>query len=263
MLTIVIPVLNRIELTRECIRHIRENSSKHIQIVIVDNGSSEDVRKELIKLCDKLITLDKNLGVIPAMNVGWKHCDTDYIMFMHNDLYILEKDWDSRVENVLRKVSNIGVAGFGGGNGIRKDGRRMHFASNMINAEKYGRRITSDYIPSVVQDGMCLIVRKQLLEDMGTIAKEYVIHHFYDYDLCLESIYRGYKVATIGVSINHLGWQTSKGIEYNLWLRKMRTNDSALFEANRKIYYRKWGKRVPIYVDSDFNYYNALGPIQK
>ncbi|MEW9672173.1 glycosyltransferase family 2 protein [Ammoniphilus sp. 3BR4] len=262
MLTIVIPVLNRIELTRECIRHIRENSSKHIPIVIVDNGSSEDVRKELIKIGDKLIALNKNLGVIPAMNAGWKHCDTDYVMFMHNDLYILEKYWDSRVENVLGTVPNVGVAGFGGGDEVAKNGWRLNFSSNLINAEAHGRRIRSNYIPSVVQDGMCLIVRKQLLEDMGTIAKEYSIHHFYDYDLCLESIYRGYKVVTIGVSINHLGWQTSKGQEYNSLLREKRTSDSALREGNRKIYCRKWENRLPIHVDSAFNYYNARGPIQ-
>lgn len=258
---IAILVLNQLDMTRQCIHYIRAYSSQHIPILIIDNGSSLEYKAELQALGDYYIRNEVNIGVIPAMNQAWQVLDTTYIMYLHNDLLILEPHFDVKINRVLAQVSSVGAAGFGGGHSMDCRGFRTSFTSNMINAEVHGTRMLQDYVPSVVLDGMCLIIRKELILEIGGIANQYPIHHYYDMDICLESIYRGYKVLTIGVYVHHVGSQTSSQSDYSTWLEQFGLTEMSLYGQNQIIFHQKWGHKQALSVDSQFNYYDANGPI--
>ncbi|WP_018759813.1 glycosyltransferase family 2 protein [Paenibacillus terrigena] len=261
LFTIVISVMNQMESTRECVSRIRALASQHIPILIIDNGSDLIHQRELQSLSDYYIHNDHNLGVIPAMNQAWHVLHTPYIMYMHNDIFLMESQFNLRIHRVLNEIGNIGVAGFGGGHSVHCSGVRTSFTSNLLDAEIHGTRMVEDYVPSVVLDGMCLIIRRELILEMGGIAQEYSYHHYYDMDVCLEAIYRGYKVITIGIYHQHVGTQTSSKADYATWLQQKGTSDAALYQSNQSIFREKWGHKSYVVVDDSFNYADIHGAI--
>ncbi|MBG9736810.1 glycosyltransferase family 2 protein [Paenibacillus alvei] len=261
LFSIAILVLNQMDMTRQCIQTIRAHSSQHVPILIIDNGSDPAYQEELRGLGDYYLRNETNIGVIPAMNQAWQLLDTPYIMYLHNDLFILEPHFDAKINRILAAIPYVGVAGFGGGHSVDCRGARTSFTSNMINAELYGTRMQQEFVPSVVLDGMCLIVRKELILEIGGIALQYPVHHYYDLDICLESIYRGYKIITINIAINHVGSQTSSQADYTLWLAQYGHTEHTLHGHNQQIFYQKWGHKQSVIVDSYFNYFDVNGQI--
>lgn len=261
--TVVILALNHGPLTRECVTILRTNASNPIHVLILDNGSTPEHASILQELADTYVALPTNVGVIPAMNVAWPLVTTPYVAFIHNDLMILEPDWDLRLNHVLQTVDHCGVVGVGGGSGVTTNGLRFNFISNMVNAEQHGSRLTVDHLPAVVEDGMCLVVAVKLLQELGGIGVDYKIHHFYDLDICLEAIYHGYKVLTLGLLVDHLGGETSVREDYNKFLTSVDSNDLKIHAVNMERFDAKWSTRFPIHVDANFNYTDKLGTIRE
>ena len=92
------PVFGRPDETVETILALRNNTSQPVVLTVVDNGNEPDFRKELETLADKgmidnLFILDRNYGISPACNVGWKLVDASFYMKLDNDTKILSPDW--------------------------------------------------------------------------------------------------------------------------------------------------------------------------
>ncbi|WP_195575987.1 glycosyltransferase family 2 protein [Paenibacillus sp. 1001270B_150601_E10] len=262
LFTMVILVMNQIGMTRQCIRHVRACQSQHIPILIIDNGSDPEHVEELKSLGDGYIRNEQNVGVIPAMNQAWPLIQTPYVMYMHNDVFLWEPNFDRKITAVLTEVPYVGVAGFGGGSMVNCHGSRNFFTSNMLDAEVHGTRMKDTFVPSVSLDGLCLIIRKELLVKFKGIATEYTYHHYYDMDICLASIYAGYKVVAINVYHQHSGSMTSKRADYVKWLSDRGMTDMELYLYNRNIFYAKWGRKSWVLVDEkDFIYQDAEGLI--
>lgn len=257
----VIPVFNQLDVTQECITHLRRNTAGTVPLLIVDNGSNRETSNYLRTVADEYIRNEQNVGVIQSMNQAWTKISTPFVAFLHNDVMMLEGDWDQKVNRLLQILPRIGVAGFGGGNLVAANGGRSGFISNMEDAEVHGERLKADYVPSVVEDGFCLIVKKGLLEELGGIALDYQIHHFYDLDICLEAIYHGYNVATLNCKVRHLGGVTSVRPEFACFLESQSTTQMQIYLANQAVFTNKWGSRAPVMVDGEFYYTDAHGPI--
>lgn len=88
-ISIIIPVYNISSHLNAAIRSVVHQTYKNIEIILVDDGSSDG--SEL--LCDKWVTKDKrvkcihqqNAGVSIARNVGFEHSTGEYILFLDGD----------------------------------------------------------------------------------------------------------------------------------------------------------------------------------
>ena len=95
-ISIVVPVYNVKEsyLTK-CLESIIHQTMKEIEIILVDDGSSNDSLKICNKFAEKdkriIIIQQKNQGVSVARNNGIKISNSEYIMFVDSDDW-LEKD---------------------------------------------------------------------------------------------------------------------------------------------------------------------------
>lgn len=89
--TIVIPQHNQMELTRNCIRSIREREKILWPIVVVDDGSSPEDREisVLENFSGTRIVFQEQRGVSAAWNRGAKEATTDYLLFLNNDVMFL------------------------------------------------------------------------------------------------------------------------------------------------------------------------------
>lgn len=101
---------NRPEITYLVIRTLAKNTKTPSRLIVVDNGSDEDMQDELMKmrdngLIDKLILLENNIGLEPAKNVGLKEVESKYFISTDNDCLPMkpdeEGDWLSKLVNLM------------------------------------------------------------------------------------------------------------------------------------------------------------------
>jgi glycosyltransferase involved in cell wall biosynthesis len=93
LFSIVIPTYNREKILLRAIKSVLSQSFETFEIIVVDDGSTDDTEKVVHALKDKRIRYIKteNCGVAHARNTGIKNAVGDYISFLDSDdLY--EKD---------------------------------------------------------------------------------------------------------------------------------------------------------------------------
>lgn len=110
LLSIIVPVYNCKKYLNRCIESLIDQSYSNIEIILVDDGSSDGSSD----LCDELKKKDKrirvfhqnNLGPGAARNVGLLNAKGNYITFVDSDDCV-EKDGYSKILNQKYKYADI------------------------------------------------------------------------------------------------------------------------------------------------------------
>ncbi len=103
-ISVVIPVYNTDKRKiKRCINSLVNQMSPCYELVIIDDGSKNDVADFIDILCDDIpysrVFHTKNRGVSAARNLGVENCSGDYIMFVDAD--------DVVTDNAIRDASYI------------------------------------------------------------------------------------------------------------------------------------------------------------
>ena len=89
-LSVVIPCFNEIDTIEKIIRKVKNFNELSIQIIVVDDystdGTREKLKNELKSLIDVLILNDKNFGKGYSLRKGIKEANGDIILFQDADL---------------------------------------------------------------------------------------------------------------------------------------------------------------------------------
>jgi GT2 family glycosyltransferase len=224
-----IPALNQKETTQKCLNLIRQRTPAGVQIIIVDNGSNPPVRDWLIGLQndDQVIRNQQNVGLTKALNQIYRIAvgfENEWIINIHNDVYIYEDGWVEKLDRILREVPNVGVAGFFGAYGIGTSDiyrvpydfrqlARTNPVSGMRCRVAHGQlRMQKEWDYVAVLDGFSLITNVKMLGKVGGFDYiKYPIHHMYDQATSLESINAGYKNIVVDMDVDHHGGLTDVG----------------------------------------------------
>lgn len=94
LVSIIIPVYNVESLVKRCINSVQKQKYKNIEVIIVDDGSTDASKT----VCDEMALLDSRLTVIhksngglsSARNIGIKAAHGKYIAFVDSDDFIHE-----------------------------------------------------------------------------------------------------------------------------------------------------------------------------
>lgn len=94
ILSIIVPVFNQWEFTELCFKSLLANPPKcPYQLIIVDNGSTDDTPQKLKEYADIMpaddylvITNEENLGVSKAWNQGLKATNGSKVLIINNDI---------------------------------------------------------------------------------------------------------------------------------------------------------------------------------
>lgn len=259
-LSLCIPVMGQINDTKGVWgAHVenlgdKENSP---ELVVINNNSQDDTVKFLEDFVfphfpkHKLVNNPENVGVVKSMNQCIQESTGDIIAILHNDLFVYDDNWDERVLSVFEN-EKVGLAGFFGSKGTHTSGGRMDAMSNMIEAEYHGVRETGDKRVGAF-DGLSLIGRRKMFEQVGGFDEKYVYHHFYDRDMSLESHFAGWENWFIGVYCHHISGVTANRPDYQTWIDgKMQTTgftgDLASYQASEKYFFSKWADKLPVYI---------------
>ncbi|GAB3811541.1 hypothetical protein GCM10028895_01770 [Pontibacter rugosus] len=93
MIYIVIPVFNRKNFTRECLKSLEAQTNKEFKVVVVDDGSTDGTAEMLRDEFPQVDVLfgDGGLFWTASVNLGIQHAlksGADYVMTLNNDLEV-------------------------------------------------------------------------------------------------------------------------------------------------------------------------------
>ncbi len=96
--SVIIPTYNRAKLVCRSIDSILAQTYRNIELIVVDDGSTDDTLAVLSKYGDQIKVIEQaNGGVSKARNVGLKAATGDYIGFLDSDDYYLPTKIEEQV----------------------------------------------------------------------------------------------------------------------------------------------------------------------
>jgi hypothetical protein len=210
---------------KECIDSVLETDYLNYEVILVDNGSTDESVKYIQANYGSRINLIKNktnLGFSEGFNTGIRKSKGKYITLLSNDMTV-SPNWILPIISLMELDSEIGLAGFkrmlygeknmidGIGGYLNLDGRVKVVASSEEDVGQYDNIIEDlDFI------GGAMVIRRKTLEDVGLFDPEYIVYSE-DVDLCFRIRKKGYKVIYVPESILwHKRGRTFKGIDSSL-----------------------------------------------
>lgn len=115
LVSVIIPVYNRLEDIKKCIQSIKLSTMQNIEIIVVDNCSTEDIEGYIDTLAVRdsniyCIRLNKNLMAAGGRNAGIERAKGKYLLFVDSD-NIVAPNMIGLLVDVMEKNETIGMVG--------------------------------------------------------------------------------------------------------------------------------------------------------
>jgi GT2 family glycosyltransferase len=241
LVTVVIPAYQKIEFTLRCLRSIATTWSSKVNptILVVDDASPDRSAAELMSIPGiDVLRNGTNLGYLRSSNRGADIARTPYVCFLNNDTEV-KNGWLDALVAVLEKDPTAGAVG---SKLVYPDGT-LQEAGGIIWSDatgwNYGRGDEPDKsqynYPREVDycSAASLLVRTELLHEIGGFDERYAPAYYEDADLCFEVAFRGFRVLYEPRSevIHHEG--VSSGTDIATGVKRYQ-------EVNRPKFAEKW-----------------------
>lgn len=222
-LSIIIPVWNKYNFTKSCLKDLSQLPDDH-EIIVVDNASTDETKDEL-KKNDRIVYLrnKENLGFAKACNIGYTKSTADNVLFLNNDIRVKSNhtDWT----NTLLTWCPTHLAG-----------PTMGQLDNQLNFVKEANKVLpgKSYL-----SGWCIASSKDVWEKLiiddcqGPFSEEFGIAYFEDTDLGFRAQQQGTLIKVVDIPVVHFGKQTSAQL-----------NTRKLYLQAREIFVKKWSNRA-------------------
>ncbi|MBX3304464.1 MAG: glycosyltransferase [Nitrospira sp.] len=200
--SIIVPVWNGAELTRQCLTALAcATTDVTFEVIVVDNGSTDGTPEVLASLAGdiRIIRNQENLGFAKACNQGARAATGNYLVFLNNDT-IPQRGWLKALVNEVEAHTEVGIVG---SKLLYPDGTVQHAGvvrdiEDRLPYHIY-QKFSGDH-PAVnrrrefqIVTAACMLTRRILFEELGGFDEGYV-NGFEDADLCLKVRERGYQV---------------------------------------------------------------------
>lgn len=198
--SIVIPVYNRLDLTRQCLESLASTVGSFAETIVIDNAS-QDGTWEFLRMCTAVrrIRNAENLGFAAACNQGAAEAKSKYLVFLNNDTIAL-RGWLEALVETIEKDSTAAVVG---SRLLYPDGTIQHAGVTMSRLFRSPYHIYrgvggNDPVVSYPREfravtGACMLVRRSTFESVGGFDTGFR-NGFEDIDLCLKVRVRGGRI---------------------------------------------------------------------
>lgn len=109
MITIVIPTKNRCNDLVRCLRSLQKQTWKNFEILVVDNGSTDDT-VEVAKKYGATVIVETTSNLSRLFNLGWKLARTDVVAYLNDDAEAVP-EWAGVIHDFLSKEKEIKALG--------------------------------------------------------------------------------------------------------------------------------------------------------
>lgn len=207
LVSILIPNKDQVDSLDKCLRSIEEKTDYHnYEIVIIENNSEkEDTFRYYEKISSekiRVIRWEKEFNYSAINNFGVRHAKGDYILFLNNDVEIINSDWmREMLSHCQRKeVGIVGarlyypddtiqhggiIVGIGGVAGSVFVGLPKGYSGYM---HKAALQLDLSAVTAA-----CMMMKRRVFEEVGGFEEKLKVA-FNDVDLCLKTREKGYLV---------------------------------------------------------------------
>ncbi len=204
--SIIIPVYNNVNLTRQCIESIyAQPTIIPFEVIIVDDASTDSTALYLSNISDKVrfIRNSSNLRFAYSCNSGSRIAQGNYLLFLNNDT-IVEPGWMEALVSRANSDSQIGIVGarlLYPNRTIQHCG--LEFINNVVKLgmspihrlrnEPHDHSHASYPMKVAAVTGACLLIKKELFDKIGGFDESYRMY-YEDIDLCFKVTKLGYDI---------------------------------------------------------------------
>jgi GT2 family glycosyltransferase len=210
--SVVLAVFDQLELTRACLESLRDTTAP-FDLCVIDNGSGPETRAYFEQFPHTFPLSyhrnDENVGLIRALNQGANLARSEFVCFLHNDTEMSDPRWLGRLEGAVTSDRHIGLAGLYGARKLRGDGR--YVGRTIVHCLKGRGALSADVVEVAALDGVCLFLRRSLLESIGGFDERYGFFHGYDRDISFAVREAGWRCAVVNAPFVHRGGGTRTG----------------------------------------------------
>lgn len=233
--TIVLVLHNKAALTLTCLRSIANTVGSGVEVIIVDNNSTDETRALLGAVVGATVILnEENRHFLLACNQAAEYAKGEYLLLLNNDAQLLPRALDSALR-VFKTESRVGAVGGKiilpngalqeAGSIVWQDGSCLGYGrGDDPNAPQYNFRRDVDYC-----SGAFLLTPLPLFRQLGGFDTQFAPAYYEETDYCLRLNELGYRVIyEPAVSILHYEFgssSTEQGLQ--------------LIELNQKLFANK------------------------
>jgi len=240
--SVILVVFNQLALTRACLESLRATTSPY-ELCVVDNASTDRTRSFFEEFARSTrLTYHRNsenLGLIRALNQGARLAGNETLCFLHNDVEMQEPGWLGRLTDALESPGGIGLAGLYGARKLRADGR--YAGRTLVHCLSGSATLEAEMAEVAAVDGVCLCLKRSVLERVGGFDEGYGFIHGYDRDLSFAVREAGWRCAVVNAPFIHRGGGTRTGPGAPI----AASEDLAQRRAALQRFAVKWRHRLP------------------
>jgi GT2 family glycosyltransferase len=194
----------------------------------------------------RVLMMEHNVGFAPANNAGLRAANGTYVCFMNSDVFPDQADSLERLARRLETNPTLGAVGplllYGDGS-VQHEGMVFRYLPEFGDWPfgdhlRKGKRkdAVSGLRKHISITGACMLMRRDLAQELGGFSESYIIGDFEDSDLCLQLHERGLDSAVdLDVELCHLerksqgssahAWRMNLTL-YNAWVHQRRWADT-------------------------------------
>ena len=228
---------NHLEETKPCLESLLDYTRIPCRLLIVDNGSEEDVRRFLRSVKPRgaiqevaVIQNETNEGFPRGMNRGIQMSRAPFVCLLNNDLRFTS-GWLKEMIDIAEKNPSVGVIN-------PTSSTFSNYPPKGMSLQAYANHLQQfrgQYVEVGMCIGFCMLVKRALLNQIGGLSEEVERIFFEDEDFCMRAQQAGYQcVVAEGCYVYHAEHRT---------VRKMPERE-ALFTKNRTWLRQRWGRRL-------------------
>jgi len=240
--SIIIPCYNQLLYTRLCVDSILDHTPEPVELIFVDNGSTDGTPAYLERLARenqrvKVIRNPKNLGFAAACNQGLAAAEGDFLLLLNNDT-VVTPGWLTRMLAATAIDRKIGLVGprsndVAGPQAVEE----VPYGEDLDAMRRFAAEFALQHAGEGHEEdfaiGFCLLITRAVVDRIGGFDTRYGLGNFEDSDFCLRARLAGFRVWICDdVFIHHFGSRTFRGARIDY--KKLMAENKAKFLA-------KWG----------------------
>lgn len=246
--TLIVLAWNQWPLTRQCLDSLLASAPADADLLVVDNGSTDETPTAIAAYGDRLryLRLPENLGFVRGMNAGIAAAPPDNdVVLLNNDLIFTQADWLDRLRDAAYAAPEHGIVGcrllggegeprlFHTGGFIEPEdlwGQQSESGLQEIDIGQYGRTRRVQAVAFALA-----YLRRDCIDRIGVLDEAF--HSYYeDTDYCLRAADAGIASVVAGaVTLHHVqhgSTQDDGGFRQRLW------------QDSRRSFAARWQQRL-------------------
>lgn len=201
---IIIPVHNHIDITERCITSLlKKTNYADYHLYIIDNASDTDTKCGLASLSSQypnkmtIVTNMNNESFSKANNQILNITTRPYILFLNNDIEIIDENWLTSMMSTMTANKSIGAIGpilINEDYTIQSAGIYLKiFENRPVMPGRHHKNFVHDKFVHAIS-AACLLSRRTILSSLHGFDERF-IYGQEDVDLCMRIRQKGYKIA--------------------------------------------------------------------